>query len=104
MWELTRIAMRRPVTTVMAFLSLAVVGIISAKLLPLEFLPEESFPGLFIQVPYQGSSPEEVERLITRPIEEVIATMGSIERLESTSSSNSVSCKRVITASINASS
>ncbi|HEX6927634.1 MAG TPA: efflux RND transporter permease subunit [Gammaproteobacteria bacterium] len=89
MWEITRIALRRPVTTVMAFISLAVIGMISARLLPLEFLPEESFPGLFIQVPYQGSSPEEVERLITRPIEEVIATMGGIERLESTSSSNS---------------
>src|SRR5690606_10281147 len=36
-----------------------------------------------------GSSPEEVERLITRPIEEVIATMGGIEQLRSTSSSNS---------------
>ncbi len=40
MWEITRIAMRRPVTTVMFFLSLFVVGLISSRLLPLEFLPE----------------------------------------------------------------
>lgn len=89
MWEITRIAMRRPITTVMFFLSLFVVGLISSRLLPLEFLPEVEFPGLFVQVPYQGSSPEEVERLITRPIEEVIATMGSIERMQSTSTRDS---------------
>ncbi|MDX1453897.1 MAG: efflux RND transporter permease subunit [Gammaproteobacteria bacterium] len=85
MWEITRIAMRRPVTTVMVFVSMFVVGVIASRLLPLEFFPEVEFPGLFIQAPYQGSSPEEVERLITRPIEEVVATMGSIERMQSTS-------------------
>ncbi|HEX6928681.1 MAG TPA: efflux RND transporter permease subunit, partial [Gammaproteobacteria bacterium] len=83
--KLTDISLRRPITVIMLFVSLAAFGIISARLLPLEQLPEIQFPGAFIQVPYQGSSPEEVERLITRPIEEALATMSGIQEMRSTS-------------------
>ncbi len=81
----TRLAIRRPVTTLMLFLSLMLMGVISTRLLPLEFLPDLAFPGLLVQVPYPGSSPEEVERLITRPLEEALATLGGIQRMNSTS-------------------
>lgn len=83
--RITEISLRRPITVIMVFISLSAFGIISARLLPLEQWPEIQFPGAFIQVPYQGSSPEEVERLITRPIEEAVATMSGIERMRSTS-------------------
>lgn len=83
--RLTEISLRRPITIVMLFISLSAFGVISARLLPLEQWPEIQFPGTFIQVPYQGSSPEEVERLITRPIEEALATMSGIEFMRSTS-------------------
>jgi hydrophobic/amphiphilic exporter-1 (mainly G- bacteria), HAE1 family len=83
-----RLAIRRPVTTGMVFVSLALLGLISLKLLPLEFFPDIDFPGMMVQVPYQGSSPEEVERLITRPIEDVLSTMAGIQRMHSNSSQN----------------
>jgi HAE1 family hydrophobic/amphiphilic exporter-1 len=86
--NLTDIALRRPVTTVMLFVCFAAIGAISAKLLPLEFFPDIEFPAVFVQVPYQGSTPEEVERLITRPIEEAVSTIGGIQRLRSNSSQN----------------
>ncbi len=81
----TEFSLRRPVTTVMAFVALALTGLVSARLLPLEKFPDIEFPGIFIQVPYPGSTPEEVERLITRPIEEVLATLSGVERMRSTS-------------------
>jgi HAE1 family hydrophobic/amphiphilic exporter-1 len=81
-------AIRRPVTIVMMFLSLVAVGVVSARLLPLEYFPALDIPFIGIQVPYQGSSPEEVEREITRPVEEVLATISGIKRLESESSSD----------------
>ena len=62
----TEFALQRPVTTVVTFVALALVGLIASRLLPLEKFPDIQFPGIFIQVPYQGSTPEEVERLITR--------------------------------------
>jgi HAE1 family hydrophobic/amphiphilic exporter-1 len=84
----TEIALRRPVTTVVMFVALALVGMIAARLLPLEKFPDIEFPGIFIQVPYEGSTPEEVERLITRPIEEALATLSGVEQMSSTSSEN----------------
>ena len=86
---LTRGAIRRPVTTVMAFIALALVGAVSSQLLPLEKFPDIQFPGIFINVPYEGSTPEEVERLITRPVEEALATLSGVERMQSTSRQDS---------------
>jgi HAE1 family hydrophobic/amphiphilic exporter-1 len=83
-----RFAMDRPVTTVMIFISMIAVGLISSRLLPLEYFPGVDIPFIILDMPYQGSTPEEVEREITRPAEEVIATLSGIKRLESTSSSN----------------
>ncbi|NIP17971.1 MAG: hypothetical protein GWM87_07295, partial [Xanthomonadales bacterium] len=72
----------------MLFLSLVVIGIVASRFLPLEFFPEVDVPVVVMDIPYQGSSPEEVEREITRPAEEVLATLSGIDRLESRSSAN----------------
>jgi HAE1 family hydrophobic/amphiphilic exporter-1 len=82
----TETALRRPVTTVVVFVAMALVGTIAARLLPLEKFPDIEFPGIFIQVPYPGSTPEEIERLITRPVEEALATLSGVERMFSSSS------------------
>ncbi|NVJ60492.1 MAG: efflux RND transporter permease subunit [Gammaproteobacteria bacterium] len=86
--KLTKLAMRRPVTTMMFFLCFLVTGAMTSKLLPLEYFPAISFPGIFIQVPYPNSSAEEIEETITRPMEEVLATMSSIKTLYSTTTDN----------------
>ena len=88
--NITEFALKRPVTVVVIFACFAAIGLIAAKLLPLAFLPDIEFPYISIQVPYQGSSPEETERLITRPIEESLSTLGGIKRMQSTSDANQV--------------
>ena len=82
----TDFALRRPVTTLMTFVAVSLVGIISAWLLPLELFPDIRFPGLQVRIPYAGSTPEEVEDLITRPAEEAIATLSGVREIRSTSS------------------
>ncbi len=82
----TAIALQRPVTTVVVFVALAMVGLIASRLLPLEKFPDIEFPGIFIQIPYEGSTPEEIERLITRPVEEALATLSGVEQMFSSSS------------------
>jgi HAE1 family hydrophobic/amphiphilic exporter-1 len=84
----TEIALRRPVTTIVVFVALALIGLIASRMLPLEKFPDIEFPGIFIQIPYEGSTPEEIERLITRPVEEALATLSGVERMYSTSSEN----------------
>jgi len=87
-FSLTSFAIARPVTTFMLALSMLLLGIASSKLLPLEKFPGIDIPEMVISAPYQGSSPAEVERLITKPIEEAIATMGGVLRISSNSSEN----------------
>ncbi|GIX33796.1 MAG: transporter [Lysobacterales bacterium] len=81
------LAVRRPVATAMAYVSLLVVGMIAAFRLPLEYFPAIAAPFLFIQVPYPGATPEEVEQRITRPIEEAIASLRGVEEIRSQSTS-----------------
>jgi HAE1 family hydrophobic/amphiphilic exporter-1 len=82
----TDFALRRPVTTLMAFAAVAMIGLVSSRLLPLEQYPDVSFPFMGAGVPYPGSTPEETEELITRPIEDALATLPGIEQITSTSS------------------
>jgi HAE1 family hydrophobic/amphiphilic exporter-1 len=82
----TDFALRRPITTLMVFAAVTVIGIVSSRLLPLEQYPDVSFPFMGAGVPYPGSTPEETEELITRPIEDALATLPNIEEIRSTSS------------------
>ena len=86
---LSALALKRPVTTVMIMLSLFMTGLVASRLLPQESWPSVNAPVMFISVPYSGSSPKEVERLITRPIEEAIATVGGISSMKSRSRADS---------------
>lgn len=83
--NLPQLSMSRPVTTMMVFVCVVVVGLISSRLVPLELFPEVSAPFLAVNIPYPGSTPEEVEREITRPAEEVLATVPGLKSLNSSS-------------------
>jgi len=69
----------------MAILSIIVLGVLALERLPLAFLPNFSSDDVDINVPYVSSSPEEVERLITRPIEEIMSTLPHLENISSNS-------------------
>ena len=84
----TQVALSRPVTTVMAALALLAVGLISGKLLRLEAMPDISFPGMQIIVPYAGSTPEEMEELVVRPVEEALATLSGIKEIRASAQSD----------------
>jgi len=59
------------------------LGAISSRLLPLEKFPGIEIPELFINIPYPNSTPAEVERQITKPVEEVLATISGIQEAQS---------------------
>ena len=84
----TRLALERPVTTVMVALAMLAVGLISAKLLRLEAMPDITFPGMRVVIPYAGSTPEEIEQTIVRPVEEALATLSGIEEIRATAASD----------------
>ena len=83
--NITELSIRRPVTTIMLFVSMVVIGLIASFRLPLEAEPEATIPFFFVSLPYAGSTSEEVERNLVRPVEEALATMPGIESMNSRS-------------------
>lgn len=80
--SVAELSIKRPVSAIMLFVSLTVIGLIAAFRLPLEAYPEVSPPFIFVQLPYTGSTPEEVERTVLRPVEETLSTMPGIKRMD----------------------
>ncbi len=83
--NLPRLAVRRPITTAMILASVLVIGALAMVRLPLAWLPVVDAPFMFIEIPYPNSHPEQVERQITRPVEEVLSTLSGIKKLSATS-------------------
>lgn len=81
--NIASLSLRRPVTVLMFFVSMTVIGLIAATRLPLEQFPSIDVPFLYVQIPYPGSTPEEIERIITRPVEEALATIPGVQRMTS---------------------
>ncbi len=87
--SIAELSIKRPVTTIMLFISMVVVGLIAAVRLPLESMPDVSAPFLYVMLPYPGSTPEETERSILRPAEETLATMTGIKSMQGNATSES---------------
>ena len=77
---LARTRHQAPVTTLMVLVSLVVLGLVALTRLPLAFMPDIVEPELFVQLPYDNASPEQVERMIVRPVEDAV---GSVRGLQS---------------------
>ncbi|MFC6440213.1 efflux RND transporter permease subunit [Bowmanella sp. JS7-9] len=80
---LATFALRRPVTIGMLFFSLLLLGIAASRLLPLEKFPAIDVPFIVVVTPYPNATPVEIEKMITKPVEEALATMSGIERMQS---------------------
>src|SRR5262245_27461209 len=85
--NLLRGAIHRPVTVSMFVLAMSLLGYISLDRLALNLLPDISYPTLTIQTDYEDAAPEEVETLITRPVEEAVGVLPGLKRLSSVSRS-----------------
>nr|MBU1328651.1 efflux RND transporter permease subunit [Candidatus Omnitrophota bacterium] len=83
--KLPDLSINRPVTVIMIFLGIVLMGLISLGRLPQELFPAISYPQLTIVTTYENAAPEEVETLITKIIEEAVGTVGSLKRISSTS-------------------
>ena len=78
-------ATRRPIGTLMTYAIIVLVGIVAFLSLPLDLLPDLSFPTLSITTDYPGAGPQEVENLVTRILEEAVGTAVGVEDVFSTS-------------------
>lgn len=84
--KIARISVQRPVLTVMLTLIVLVLGLVSLGRLRIDLLPDVELPTVTVSTEYEGASPEVIEQRVTAVIEEIVATVPGVERIESTSS------------------
>ena len=82
---LAQFSVEKKVTVVMGTLGILLVGVIAFTRLPQELFPPITFPQLTIVTDYTNAAPEEIETLITKPIEESIGAVAGLKHIESVS-------------------
>ncbi len=78
-------AVRRRVTVVMAALAVIAFGFVAYNRLSLELFPDISYPSLTVQTDFPDTAPQEVENLITKPIEEAVGVLRGLQTIHSVS-------------------
>ncbi|HER24626.1 MAG TPA: efflux RND transporter permease subunit [Candidatus Atribacteria bacterium] len=81
--NLPNFSVSRPVTILMLFIGLILIGLISYQNLGLDLLPDLSFPMSAIIVSYSGVAPQEIENMITIPLEEAVGTIQGVKKISS---------------------
>ncbi len=78
-------SIKRPVTTAMFFLAVILLGFVSLRELSVDLLPDISYPRLSVVTRFPGVAPEEIEALITTPLEAAVSRIPGLRRVESVS-------------------
>lgn len=84
--KISDISVDRPVTITMIILAVILIGGVALTMLPMDLTPEMEMPFLMVRTSYSGATPEEVEELVTRPVESTVATIDGLSNLNSSSS------------------
>ncbi len=84
--RLPQFGVRYPVTTTMVFVAVVILGIVSLTRLGLDLMPDIEIPSIAVLTTYQGAGPQEVESKITKALEDRLATVKNLDKIESFSS------------------
>lgn len=83
--KITEITTRRPLSTAALVLVLLVLGIYGAARLPVDFLPDVTYPLIKIHIWWRGATPEEIDRQVADPVERELSTVDGLDYLQSSS-------------------
>lgn len=81
--NLSAVAIKRPVFTVMVMAALLVLGFMGLRRLGTDLFPDVSFPVVAVNIAYPGASPNEVETLVTKEVEDAVVSLNGIDRVRS---------------------
>lgn len=79
------LSVRRPVSVTMTIIAVMAFGWVALQRLSLDLLPDISYPTLVVQTEFPDTAPQEVENLVTRPIEEVVGVLRGLTTIHSVS-------------------
>jgi HAE1 family hydrophobic/amphiphilic exporter-1 len=84
--NLSSLSVKRPVTVIMLTLIILILGAMSLSKLPIDLYPNIEVPVAIISTSYSGVGPQEIEELVTKPLEQSVGTVGNIKTISSSSS------------------
>lgn len=87
--NLSNFSIKRPVTVIMLTLVVVLLGIVSLSRLGLDLYPKINVPVAIVSTTYSGAGPQEMESLVTKPLEGVLATVSGVTDISSSSSEGS---------------
>src|SRR5262249_60499116 len=79
--NISAVAIKRPVFTVMVTVALLVLGAVGLSRLGTDLFPDVSFPVISVNVVYPGASPAEVENLVSKPLEDAVVSLNGLDRV-----------------------
>ena len=79
------LVVKKPVSVFMGMVAVLILGFVSLTKLSVDFLPDMELPYITVQTKYENAGPEEVEKSVTRIIENSVATVSGIKTITSTS-------------------
>ena len=85
MKEFLELVVKRPVSVFMGMIAVLILGFVSLTKLSVDFLPDMELPYITVRTKYENAGPEEVEKSVTRVIENAVATVSGIKNITSTS-------------------
>ena len=88
MLSMTKFVLRRPVTTFLVVITLIFFGFMNFSTMKMELLPNMNFPYLIVTTTYPGASPEDVDELLTKPVEEEVSLLSDVKQIQSLSNEN----------------
>ncbi len=83
--NLPKLSINRPVFIIMLFAFILTVGLVAYFRLPVDLMPKVDFPTIMVNIVYPGSSAEEIETLVTKPLEDAFSTLEGIDKISSSS-------------------
>ena len=85
---LSRYSVKKPYTVVVAVVLVIILGVVSFTKMNTDLLPSMNLPYAVVMTTYPGANPETVENVVTKPVEQSMATVSNIENVSSVSREN----------------
>lgn len=84
-----KFSVKKPVTITMMILIVLLLGVVSLSKLQVDLMPSIELPYVMVQTTYSGAGPEEIENLISKPLEQILSTVENIDTVISISNEGS---------------
>lgn len=85
---ISKFSVKKPYTVVVGIVLVIILGVVSFSKMTVDLLPSMNLPYAVVMTSYPGASPEEVEEIVTKPVEQTVATVSNIKNYMSMSSEN----------------